>query len=70
MKKLLAGGKFPEPTGTGLSRFLDWDDWWVLGMLADGRGGEHGQRLKRRDHYRTVYQTPEAPELEDLKSDC
>jgi hypothetical protein len=38
---------------------LKWDDWRVLGNLADGGGGEHGQRLAGRQHFRRVYATPE-----------
>ena len=30
-------------------------------MLADGRGGEHGQRLLTRNHYRLIYFTRDNP---------
>jgi hypothetical protein len=66
MRTLLPGGRFPEPTDTGIVEFLKWDDWRVLGMLADGKGGEHGARLSTRNHYRMVVETPEVASKEDL----
>jgi hypothetical protein len=50
-----------------LKEYLRWDDWRVLGLLADGAGGEHGTRLARRAHYREVYHTPETPRQADLE---
>jgi HD superfamily phosphohydrolase len=64
---LLPDGTFPPPTADGLAKFQKWDDWRVLGLLADGQGGEHGQRLASRDHYREVYHTPETPTGGDLE---
>jgi uncharacterized protein len=66
LRELLPGGHFPTPEGTELDRYLEWDDWRVLGLLAEGRGGEHGMRLSKRQHYRRVYHTPEVPKEEDL----
>ena len=57
MKELLPEGHFPAPER--LDEFLAWDDWRVLGMLASGRGGEHGKRLSGRNHFRLVFQTNE-----------
>lgn len=57
MKDLLPGGHFPRPGE--LVEYLKWDDWRVLGLLAEGKGGEHGVRLSKRDHYRLVFQTNE-----------
>jgi HD superfamily phosphohydrolase len=54
LSALLPEGKFPPPVGDGLEEFLRWDDWRVLGLLADGKGGDHGMRLTNRDHYRLV----------------
>ncbi len=56
---ILPKGKFPPPTGEQLEEFLKWDDWKVLGALANGEGGEHGKRLCARNHYRLVYKSPE-----------
>lgn len=58
MKELLPGGHFPTPDE--LSSYLAWDDWRVLGLLAEGKGGEHGERLSGRNHYRLAYRSPEA----------
>jgi len=66
LKCILPGSQFPKPEGTDLDEFLKWDDWRVLGRLADGEGGEHGRRLCQRDHFREVYHTPEFPTQSDL----
>ena len=47
--------------------YLQWDDWRVLGSLANGGGGEHGHRLANRQHYRRVYETPEVCTDEETK---
>jgi HD superfamily phosphohydrolase len=57
MKELLPEGHFSTPGR--LDEFLGWDDWRVLGMLASGKGGEHGKRLSSRNHFRLVFQTSE-----------
>ena len=59
LRELLPGGQFPVPTGKSLEEFLTWDDWRVLGLLSEGHGGEHGSRLRERNHYRRVYASPE-----------
>ena len=64
---LLPEGKFPPPTEKDIAEYLKWDDALVLGMLADGKGGEHGRRLLERDHYRCVIETPETPKENDLE---
>lgn len=59
---------FPPPTDkNGIEEYLGWDDWRVLGLLADGCGGEHGRRLCRRAHFKRVFETPENPEEADLE---
>lgn len=63
---MLPDSQFPRPTGPDLDQYLEWDDWRVLGLLAAGRGGDHGRRLAQRDHYREVYHTPENPKRRDL----
>jgi HD superfamily phosphohydrolase len=67
MKAILPNGQFPEPTAERLSEYLKWDDWKVLGLLADGQGGDHGDRLRNRNHYREVYHTSEVPSQTDLE---
>jgi HD superfamily phosphohydrolase len=67
MKELLSGGHFPKPLPGELDEYLKWDDWRVLGLLAEGKGGEHGERLSKRDHYRLVFQTNEVQTEADRK---
>ncbi len=64
---LLPGGRFPKPTNEELDSYLQWDDWRVLGLLADGKGGEGGRRLANRNHYREIAHTPETPTPGDLE---
>jgi HD superfamily phosphohydrolase len=59
LEELLPNRQFPSPNGEHLKQFLTWDDWKVLGLLANGQGGEHGARLASRDHYRLAYGSPE-----------
>lgn len=58
---MLPNGTFSPPTLDGVRDYLKWDDWRVLGRLADGGGGDHGRRIRDRDHFREVYDTPECP---------
>ena len=67
LKELLPGGVFPKPTGQELSEFLKWDDWRVLGLLSEGKGGDHGKRLANRDHFRRIYETPETCTQKDIE---
>jgi uncharacterized protein len=64
---MLPSGCFPKPTDEELDEYLLWDDWRVLGLLADGKGGEEGTRLAKRDHFREIIHTPETPSTEDLE---
>jgi uncharacterized protein len=66
MSEILPGGMFPRPEGDGLAEYMRWDDWRVLGLLAEGAGGDHGRRLASRDHFREVFHTPESPTADDL----
>jgi HD superfamily phosphohydrolase len=59
LKEMLPEKHFPDPVGVNLRAYLRWDDWRVLGLLSNRRGGIHGARLLNRDHYRQVYSTPE-----------
>lgn len=66
LSEILPNGKFPRPIGEELKEFSKWDDWRVLGLLADGKGGEHGIRLINRNHYRLAYSSPEVSTTDDL----
>jgi HD superfamily phosphohydrolase len=66
LAQILPDGIFPSPENSDLGDYLRWDDWRVLGALADGAGGDHGRRLAERDHFREVYHTPESPTAENL----
>ncbi len=62
LKSILPDGMFPPPTADKIGEYLDWNDSKVLGLLRhEKNGGEHGDRLRRRDHYREVHHTPEHP---------
>lgn len=67
LAELLPGGCFPRPSVGELEDYLGWDDWRVLGRLAEGGGGEHGTRFATRDHYREITHTPETPSASDLE---
>jgi HD superfamily phosphohydrolase len=67
LRELLPNREFPAPVGDSLKEYLRWDDWRILGYLADGRGGEHGVRLATRAHYRELHHTPETPLAADLE---
>jgi HD superfamily phosphohydrolase len=66
LSEILPNGKFPPPVGEDLKNFLEWADWRVLGLLADGKGGEHGRRLRTRDHYRLAYSSPESSDRHEI----
>ena len=73
LKEMLPGGAFPVPInadGTvneeSIMGYLQWDDWRVLGILQQGGGGHHGQRLSNRNHYREVFHTVESPGKEQM----
>jgi HD superfamily phosphohydrolase len=65
LKQLLPGSRFPRPVNEELKEFLEWDDWRVLGLLSEGKGGEHAQILRQRDHYREVFHTAEVTSVEE-----
>ncbi len=66
LRELLPNNQFPKPEEQDLDDFLKWDDWRVLGALANGDGGEHGKRLAERRHYRRIYATNEVCTDEEL----
>lgn len=74
LKELLPGGKFPPPTDeASLLEFLAWDDWKVVGLINEGKAGEHGEVFMARYHDTCVHATSEIPtesELSDLEKVC
>ena len=61
-------GVFPDPTSYDtLSDYLEWDDWRVLGHVASGDCGEHGECIKNRTHHRSIFNTSEVPTNDELK---
>jgi len=66
LREMLPGGRFPMPEGEGLNEFLNWDDWKVLGLLSSGQGGDHGNRIRTREHFRLVHATNEVCTEEEL----
>jgi uncharacterized protein len=67
LSEVLPGGFFPKPKGRRLDQYLAWDDWRLVGLLSQGKGGEHGRRLATRDHFREIIRTPETPSSDDLE---
>lgn len=59
---------FPPPTSKeNIEEYLKWTDWMVLGEISNGNGGEHGQILRERKHYRSIFETSEVPTKKELK---
>ena len=58
---------FPVPVDDELDAYLEWDDWRVMGALAAKKGGEHGDRLRTRRHYRQICHTSESPKNQELE---
>lgn len=68
LKEILSNREFPPPTENELSNFVEWDDWKVMGLIKEEKGGEHGERILNRDHFREIRHTPENPTEEDLNN--
>lgn len=68
LREILPGSCFPRPVDAELREYLKWDDWRILGLLSEGKGGEQGDRLKARNHYRRIHQTQEVPDEKDLRN--
>jgi HD superfamily phosphohydrolase len=62
---MLQPAGLPKPDVPGPDGYLSWDDWRVLGRIADGGGGEHGRRLRERDLYREIQHGPPYPSGRD-----
>lgn len=56
-----SGSTFPPPDESGINDYLAWDDWVILGQIASGLAGPHGEILRNRHHHRMVFQTAEVP---------
>ena len=50
---------FPMPDQTGIHEYLTWDDWRVLGAVASGSTGLHGDAIKMRNPFRSLWHTSE-----------
>ena len=66
LKEMLPNGEFPGPDSEELDEYMKWDDWRVLGKIADGEGGDSGKRLADRNHFREVFHTSENPKTADF----
>lgn len=66
---LIEKDAFPPPLSeTDIESYLKWDDWGILGFIHDKQAGPNGEILLTRNHYRSVFETPEipSPEYEEL----
>ncbi len=60
--------RFPPPTSAAnLNAYLQWTDWRVLGLLHEGKGGDHGAIIRDRKHFKRVYETQEVPDKAELE---
>ena len=58
---------FLPPTSLeNIDNYLSWDDWKVLGLLSQGKGGKDGCALRERKHHRRVFYTSEVPTETEL----
>ena len=58
---------YPPPVGrANLEAYVAWNDWRALGIIQAGGGGEHGEILRARKHFREVYHTAEIAKRADL----
>ncbi|MBN1294026.1 MAG: HD domain-containing protein [Candidatus Latescibacteria bacterium] len=59
---------FPPPTNrNNVKKYLEWNDCKVMGSINDGKSGEHGEIIKKRNHYRCIFETKEVPDQNDLE---
>ncbi|GAV23386.1 hypothetical protein [Carboxydothermus pertinax] len=59
--------KFPPPdTKENLQKYLEWDDWKVLGIISQRIAKEEGEVFLNRTHFRNVYGTLEIPTKKEL----
>lgn len=68
MSEIKQKGRFAPPDNLQrLNQYVCWDDWKVYGLLSSGYGGQAAEIVKRRNHYRCVYQTKEIPNPDELE---
>jgi hypothetical protein len=59
---------FPPPDCMdNIKSYLKWNDWSVFGMIDEGKGGNDGEIIRRRNHHRAVHETREVPHDKDIK---
>lgn len=67
LKEETGNSTFLPPTcAENIEAYISWDDWRVLGLLSQAKGGEAGKILKHRKHCRCVYHTSETPDENEL----
>jgi len=57
---------FLKPTKKDIKKYLEWDDWKVLGHIHAGNAGESGKLILNRKHDRCIYETNEVPTEDEL----
>ncbi len=57
----------PPTSAASLKAYLQWTDWRVVGLLQEGKGGDHGEIIRERNHFKKVHATKEAPDKADLE---
>jgi len=50
-----------------MKKYIELDDWFVYSRIKDGSAGEHGEIIKNRLHYRSIFETNELPEMEEIE---
>ncbi len=55
----LKDGCYPSPQD--IDGYLYFDDWTIWGALKQGLGGNHGDRVLNRKHYKCIYETGLVP---------
>lgn len=58
---------FPKPDEKGIKEYLEWDDWKVLGLIKQGKGGEYSKAFVDRKHCKSIYNTAEVPKPEETE---
>jgi HD superfamily phosphohydrolase len=66
LKSILENGVFPLPNESGVDEYFTWDDWKVKGMIH-GEDNKLSDILKQRKHYRSIYNTRDNPEIEEIE---
>jgi hypothetical protein len=56
----------PPISPENIDDYISWDDWRVLGLLSQGKGGDDGYALRKRKHHRCVFYTSEVPTEAEL----